>query len=614
MTTRTTTPTGTRTVKRKTTYDTTYGMPITLEDSGDTAKTGDETCTRKTYARNTADWIVSLTSRVGTYGVSCAATPAVPGDVISDITTAYDGQAVGAEPTKGDVTASYRVASYDPVTKAPVYQKVSGSTYDKLGRAVTATNALNRTITTAYVPDDSGYGPLKSRTTTSPSPQLHTTTTEVDPAWGTATKTTDANGNITEWSLDALGRLRSVWKPDRSRSLGDAASIVYAYSVNNDKETWVRTDALKADGQTYNSSYEIFDGLLRSRQKQVPAPNGGRVISETLYDDRGLAYVKNEQVHDNLVPSGTLANTFPGSVPASTETVFDAAGRATESVFRVYNEEKWRTKTAEQGDRTAVTAAAGGTGTLTITDAHGRVTERREYGGPVPTGTDYTRTLFEYTAGGQIEKMTGPDGAVWTYGYDLRGRQEYAIDPDKGRTDTTYNDVDQPTSVTSTLNGTSRTLITDYDELGRKSGTWDGVKDSAHQLTKFTYDSLAKGQPTASIRYVGGTTGKIYSQVVTGYDSLGRPKGTKTVIAASDPLVAAGAPQTFTTSTAYNIDGTVQSTSMLSLIHVYKRQAHRHRRHDRLRPEHRLLPVRRDRGDPPGHLHRGQAAPDPQPL
>ncbi|WP_078916364.1 RHS repeat-associated core domain-containing protein [Streptomyces viridochromogenes] len=562
VTTRTTTPTGARTVKRKTTYDTTYGMPVTLEDSGDTAKTGDETCTRKTYARNTSDWIVSLTSRVGTYGVSCATTPVVPGDVVSDITTAYDGQAVGAEPTKGDVTASYRVASYDPVTKAPVYQKVSGSTYDKLGRAVSATNALNRTITTAYVPDDTGYGPLKSRTTTSPSPQLHTTTTEVDPAWGTATKTTDANGNITEWSLDALGRLRSVWKPDRSRALGDAASIVYAYSVNNDKETWVRTDALKADGQTYNSSYEIFDGLLRSRQKQVPAPNGGRVISETLYDDRGLAYVKNEQVHDNLAPSGTLANTFPGSVPASTETVFDAAGRATESIFRVYDEEKWRTKTAEQGDRTAVTAAAGGTGTLTITDAHGRVTERREYGGPVPTGTDYTRTLYEYTAGGQIEKMTGPDGAVWTYGYDLRGRQEYAIDPDKGRTDTTYNDADQPTSVTSTLNGASRTLITDYDELGRKSGTWDGVKDSAHQLTKFTYDSLAKGQPTASIRYVGGTTGKIYSQVVTGYDSLGRPKGTKTVIAASDPLVAAGAPQTFTTSTTYNIDGTVQSTSM----------------------------------------------------
>ncbi|MFG2387033.1 RHS repeat domain-containing protein [Streptomyces avermitilis] len=559
-TTRTKISSGTRTVKQKTTYDTTYGMPVTVEDSGDVAKTGDESCVRTTYARNTSAWIVNLASRVETYSVACATIPALPGDTVSDVTTAYDSQAVGAAPTKGETTASYRIASYNATDKTPVYQQVSSSTYDKLGRPSTATNAANQTVKTTYVPDDTGYGPLTSKTSTDP--KLYTSTIEVDPAWGTATKTTDPNGNITEWSLDALGRLRSVWKPDRSRTLGDAASIVYTYSINNDKETWVRTDALKADGKTYNSSYEIFDGLMRSRQKQVPAPNGGRVISETLYDDRGLAYIANDQVHDDNAPTGILANAYPGSVPASTETVFDAAGRATDSIFRVYDQEKWRTKTDTQGDRTAVTAAAGGTGTLTIIDARGRLTERREYAGPVPTGSDYTRTLYEYTPGGQLKKMSGPDGAIWTYDYDLRGRKITSTDPDKGRTDTTYNDLDQPLTVTSTLDKVSRTLITAYDSLGRKTGTWDGVQDNTHQLTKFTYDSLAKGQPTAVIRYVGGTTGKIYSQVVTGYDSLGRSKGTKTVIAASDPLVMAGAPQTFTTSTTYNIDGTVQSTSM----------------------------------------------------
>ncbi|MER5907448.1 polymorphic toxin-type HINT domain-containing protein [Streptomyces mirabilis] len=558
--TRTETSTGTRTVKQTTTYDTTYGMPMTVEDSGDAAKTGDETCTRTTYARNTTDWLVAKVSRTEVYSVPCATAPVVPDKVVSDFTAAYDGQAAGVAPTKGDITASYRVASYNPVDKTPVYQQVSASTYDKLGRPLTETNALNKTARTTYIPDDTGYGPLTSKTTTDP--KLYSSTTEVDPAWGAATKTTDANGNVTEWSLDALGRLRSVWKPDRSRTLGDAASIVYAYSINNDKETWVRTDALKADGKTYNSSYEIFDGLLRSRQKQVPAPNGGRVIAETLYDDRGLAYITNTQVHDNVAPSGTLANTFPGSVPASTETVYDGAGRATDSIFRVYDQEKWRTKTDQQGDRTAVTAAEGGTGTLSITDARGRLVERREYGGPAPTGNDYTRTLFEYDPAGRLTKMTGPDNALWSYGYDLRGRKTTSTDPDKGTVTTTYNDADQPLTTTTTLDKATRTLITDYDELGRKIGTWDGTKDNAHQLTKYTYDSLAKGQPTAAIRYVGGTTGKIYSQVATGYDSLGRPKGTKTVIAATDPLVAAGAPQTFTTSAAYNIDGTVQSTSM----------------------------------------------------
>ncbi|MFI1031221.1 RHS repeat-associated core domain-containing protein [Streptomyces sp. NPDC020951] len=558
--TRTTTSTGTRTVKQKTTYDTTYGMPLAVEDTGDITKTGDESCVRTSYARNTSAWLVNAVSRTETYSVPCATTPVIPDDIVSDTTTAYDSQAFGVAPTKGEITASYRVANYNAVDKTPVYQQVSSSTYDKLGRPVTATNALNQTVKTTYVPDGTDYGPLTSKTSTDP--KLYTSTSEVDPAWGTATKTTDANGNVTEWSLDALGRLVSVWKPNRSRTLGDAASIGYAYSINNDKETWVRTDALKNDGKTYNSSYEIFDGLLRSRQTQVPAPNGGRVISETLYDDRGLAYIVNEQVHDDNAPSGTLANTFPGSVPASTETVFDAAGRATESVFRVYDQEKWRTKTAYQGDRTAVTAAAGGTGTVTLVDARGRITERREYGDPTPAGNDYTRTLYEYTPGGQLKKMTGPDGAVWSYGYDLRGRTTTSTDPDQGTVTTTYNDVDQPLTVTSALDGVSRTLITDYDELGRKTGTWDGVKDSAHQLTRFTFDSLAKGLPTAAIRYVGGTTGKIYSQVFTGYDSLGRAKGLKTVIAATDPLVVAGAPQTFTTTSVYNRDGTVQSTSM----------------------------------------------------
>ncbi|MFJ3646554.1 polymorphic toxin type 28 domain-containing protein [Streptomyces murinus] len=557
--TRTKTSTGTRTVATKSTYDQVYGMPMTVEDSGDTAKTGDETCTRTSYTRNTTDWLVDRVSRVETYAAGCAATPVLPRDAVSDVTTGYDGQAVGVAPTKGDVTSTYRLADYG-TDKTPVYQKVSAATYDRLGRPLSATDAVNQTTSTKYEPDDTGYGPLTR--TTSTDPKLYATVTDMDPAWGTATKVTDANGNVTEWSLDALGRLVSIWKPDRSRALGDAASIVYSYSVNQTKETWIRTGTLKSDGTTYNYSYEIFDSLLRSRQKQMPAPGGGRVIAETLYDDRGQAYLTNEQVHDNVAPEGTLANTFPGSVPASTETVFDAAGRATGTIFRVYDQEKWRTGINDQGDRTAVTAAPGGTGTLTVTDAQGRIVERREYAGPSPTGTAYTRTLYTYTSAGLIDTMTGPDNAVWDYGYDLRGRQTEVTDPDKGKVTTAYDDSDRPVSVTTTVNGVAKALITGYDELGRKTGTWEDVKDNNHQLTKFTYDSLAKGLPTAAIRYVGGTTGKIYSQVVTGYDSLGRPKGTKTVIAATDPLVVAGAPQTYSTSAVYNIDGTLQSTSL----------------------------------------------------
>lgn len=547
---------GARTVSSTTTYDTTYGMATRVDSAGDIAKSGDETCTRSTYARNTADWLVQYASRIETYAVGCSVTPTLPRDSISDVTTSYDGQAVGIAPTKGNITGSYRLSGYN--TSTPLYQTASTSTYDALGRPTAVTDSLNRTTKTSYVPDDAGYGPLTKQTVTDP--KLYTATTEIDPAWGKATKTTDANGNVTEWEFDALGRLTSVWKPNRIRAMQDAASIVYAYSVSKTAETWIRTDTLKSDGKTYNSSYQIYDSLLRPRQTQAPAPNGGRVISETIYDDRGLATISNAGVHDSTLPSGTLANTFPGSVPASTETVFDGAGRATESHFRVYDQTKWTTHTAYKGDQTAFTAAPGGTGTLTFTDAFGKTTERREYPSTTPAGDDYTATKYTYTPGGQVDTMTGPDGAKWTYTYDLRGRLVESTDPDKGKSTSTYNEADQVLTTTSTVDGKTKTLIREYDVLGREAGTWEDVKDNAHQLTKNLYDTVAKGKPTAAIRYVGGTTGQIYSNVVTGYDTMGQPTGVKTVLAATDPLVVAGAPQTFTTSTSYNLDGTVQNT------------------------------------------------------
>ncbi|KOG11139.1 MULTISPECIES: hypothetical protein [Streptomyces] len=123
-----------------------------------------------------------------------------------------------------------------------------------------------------------------------------------------------------------------------------------------------------------------------------------------------------------------------------------------------------------------------------------------------PTGDDCTATKYTYTPGGQVEAMTGPDRAKWTYTYDLRGRLVEPTDPDKGKSTSTYNDADQVLTTTATVDGTTRTLLREYDILGRRVGTWEDVKDNAHQLTKNTYDTVAKGKAAASIRYDGGTT------------------------------------------------------------------------------------------------------------
>lgn len=67
------------------------------------------------------------------------------------------------------------------------------------------------------------------------------------------TKQTDANYKITDWQFDALGRVTSIWQPNRSRALNDAASVVYAYGMTKTAAPWVRTDTLKADGKTYTT-------------------------------------------------------------------------------------------------------------------------------------------------------------------------------------------------------------------------------------------------------------------------------------------------------------------------------------------------------------------------
>ncbi|MFE7401759.1 polymorphic toxin-type HINT domain-containing protein [Streptomyces sp. NPDC057557] len=551
-------PDGTyRTQSSTTTFDTTYGSPISINDAGDDAVSGDETCTKTTYVRNTSAWLINFPSRVESYAVACGTAPQLPEDTLSDTTTAYDSQPAGTAPTAGDATAVARVKSY--TAGVPDYQPVATTGYDALGRVASTKDALNRSTTTTYTPDSTGYGPVTGSVITDP--KGYTVTSTIDPAWGSVTKSVDVNGSTTEYAFDALGRLTEVWQPDRLRGLGDAASIEYEYSVSNADASWVRTGTIKADGKTYNSSYEIFDSLLRSRQNQSPSPAGGRVISETLYDDRGLATISNADVHDETAPAGALANTLPGSVPASTETVIDGAGRVTESIFRVYDQEKWRTKTAHLGDRVANTAADGGSGTLAITNGRGQTTERREYAGPKPEGDDYTKTTYTYWPNGQVKTMTGPDQSVWTYTYDLRGRVTEKTDPDSGKTTTSYDDADQ---VLSTTDARNKTVLFDYDVLGRTIGTWDGIKDNAHQLTRLTYDTVAngKGQPAASVRYVGGvgqTGSKVYSSQIVKYDSLYRATESKTVLAATDPLVLAGAPSTYTTNQIFNADGSTQS-------------------------------------------------------
>ncbi|MGX9886527.1 RHS repeat-associated core domain-containing protein [Streptomyces sp. NPDC002276] len=570
------------------------GQPLKVYDAGDTAITGDETCTRTWYAANADLGINSLVSRTRVVGRACSTietdlslptSAASRGDILSDSAVVYDGPttttawSAAQTPTRGQPTWTGRASAYPASAtsgeRAPSsWQTLSRITYDTLGRVATSTDTAGNSSSTSYVPVASG--PLtRTKVTNAKSQNSYT---YADYARGLPLKVYDVNNKITETTYDALGRATATWLPNRLRSGDYSASYTYAYSVTNNAPSWSSTSSIKADGTTYNTSYSLYDSLLRPLQTQAPTPQGGRLLTDTRYDSRGLAYETYADMFDSTAaPNGTYARAEYGRTPKQTNTVFDGVERPVTSTFYVYGVQKWSTSSTYTGDSTATTALDGGSATRTVVDAQGRTVETREYAGTSPAdqgfgatvGSPYTSTRFTYTRDGKQSTITGPDSA-WSYLYDLYGRQVSATDPDRGTATTGYTNLDQ---VSWTKDAAGRVVVDAYDVLGRPTGTWSAAATAdltstteeqvdANKLTARAYDSLAKGQVDSTTRYVGGVSGSAYTSKVTAYDDMYRATTTQLVLPANDPLVTSKAvTQTLTSSTYYNIDGSQQYTS-----------------------------------------------------
>lgn len=561
-------------------YDT-LGMVTSLDDYGQKGLGGDETCTRTWYARNETVGITSLVSRSRTVARECSitdaaldlpATSATRGDVLSDTAVVYDnpdatGWSATQTPTKGEATWTGRATGYaatptsDGERKPTGWQTVSTAGFDALGRPTTLTDAVGHTTSTAYTPATAG--PLTKTVTTNP--KGHQAVSFLDPRRGLALRSYDVNQKKTELNYDALGRLTEVWLPNRIRG-SQAPNAKFAYHLDNTKPSWVSTSILKKDGETYNTTYSLYDSLLRPLQTQAPTPQGGRLLTDMRYDSRGLAYEAYADIFDTTsTPNGTYTRAEYGEAPKQTETVFDGAERPTTSTLHIYGVKKWSVTTSYTGDSVATTAVEGGSAQRAITDIRGRTVEARQYASINPADADYgtgpgatyAATRFTYALDGQQKSITGPDGTKWTYSYDLFGRRSGTEDPDKGRSTIEYNALDQAVKATDSR---GKSILTAYDELGRPTGTWTGSKSDANQLTGYAYDTLLKGLPTSSTRYVGGKTGQAYTQAVTAYDSLGRATGTRLELPADDPFVAAGASRTFDFESSYSVDGSLRMT------------------------------------------------------
>ncbi|WP_416069775.1 polymorphic toxin-type HINT domain-containing protein [Streptomyces sp. AK02-01A] len=558
-------------------FEDTAGRIVQVDDEGDVKTASDDECTRATYADNTIAWILRAVVRVETVATKCGTTPDRSKDVIADVRNAYDGQDYGAAPTLGDATHTATLKSHDGTTAT--YTE-AGATYDTAtGRPLTATDITGivtatgtaapvrtdrkdgRTTTTVYSPT-TGF-PTEMTVTGPPAvpgtaATAQSTKTTYDTLRGLPVTVLDTNNKRTDTTYDALGRSLKTWLPNRSKANSDTPNYEFSYSITDNKPVAIATKTLKGAG-AQQTAYTLYDGFLRPRQTQAPGPDGGRLVDDTFYDERGLTAKSFATYYNTGAPSAELL-VLDNALAVETQAwnTYDGLGRVIKSQQVAGNGDGGTvlatTSTTYGGDRINVTPPHGATPTTTVSDVRGNTTDLLQYHAVNPTGPADT-THYDYTPAGKLAKLTDPSGNTWSYTYDQRGNLTGVHDPDKGDATSAYDDRNV---LTSTTDARKQTVTHVYDGIGRETETHDGGA-TGPLLTKHVWDpSGAEGQLASATRYVGGATGSAYTTTYNIYDTLYRPNRITTTI----PSVAGeeGLAGAYQSNVKYNVDGTLQST------------------------------------------------------
>ncbi|MFJ1600575.1 polymorphic toxin-type HINT domain-containing protein [Streptomyces sp. NPDC088261] len=534
-----------RSLRTNTTYDTTYGLPLTVESLGDTERTGDESCAVLSYVHNTAKNLIGLDKETLTTAGTCAAAPDAPVSArIAGSRVAYDDLAFGTTPTSGSATTTW---SLDGTGSA--WQQTAELTYDSYGRVLTTTNANKETEKTTYLPTTGQVYSIVEENA-----KKQTSTTYLEPARGTTLKDVDANGRTTLYEYDALGRTTKGWAT--SQSADEKPSVTFSYNTAPSEPVSVVSSTLKDNGTDYDDSIVFYDGLGRERQRQEPAVGDGRLITDTIYSANGTVERTNNGYYADGLPQPVMFEVDSDfKIPNATLYKYDGQGRVlAETPYLAGATVEEKATRYEYGyDWSTVIPPTGAAAQRSWSDALGRDVR-------IDTYTDATRTAFRsmtYSYDVRGDQVKAEDSAknVWSYTYDALGRQVTATDPDTGTSRTTYDLLNRPETTTD---GNENKVWTKYDELGR---TVEERKNSSsgELLTSASYDAAgALGLPHSTTRY---TDGLPYTSTVTGYTPDYQPTGTTLTLPAT---IAAqyGLQETYAYSYEYSKSGQLRTASL----------------------------------------------------
>jgi len=485
----------------------------------------------------------------------------------------YDGQGRA-------LTTTVNADPHDPAAAGRAdLNRTTVTAYDARGRAVGQQNPLGRWASTGYdalgqatrsVRDctTGGFFPLRvamgcaAYSTLVPDQNL-TTGTQYD-ALGRAYESTDARGYLTQTAYDGLGRAIAVTQnytgtgtfdpayADRNVSTGtvyDALGRTVAttnalgspttYAYNGlDQTVAVTTQATLTSTRTSQTGY---DGTGATRWTQGP---DGQL---TVYHVDGLGRV----ITTTQDYTGT-GQSVPGrtDLNLSTGTVYDAAGRAIETIdpaghviSNTYNLRDQLTQTVRNYVPVGQVCAQPPCNVTT--------NSTYDHAGDLiaTTDADGHTTTDGYDAAGEQTSTTDPLGYTTAISYDVGGRAITTTDPLGRQSVTAYDDLDevisQTTGITTGATGgyqtTGTTSVYTYSYgLQTDSSGPDGVD------TRQQYDGLGR-VVTSTLGYGTG----LDQVTATGYDAAGR---------AVTSTVGAGTPLQRLDVTGYNPDGSITQT------------------------------------------------------
>ena len=526
--------------------------------------TGGDSSRTVSYTYDNHDQVATQTEPAGATsggtGQTGGASSANPGGA----TTAYDYDEFGNVSAKTDpngnvyrysyneyqeatlvelYTSSTSASSQTASCTAPAIQDGDGgcdlvldsSAYDAAGRLASTTDAMGRTTSYTYNPDQELTSAETTDPTTSPTTSRLTGYSYDAAGNMTGTSVTALSGSttgastVTDYTYDA-DNLRTSEVSDAGSASGDLNRTV-AYTYDLDRHVTSQTVGTTAQGgpsvtdQTYDTagdqlSQTVVDGSTNLTTSWTYDQNGLPLSMTTPDGNASGATAANYTTNYSYDPDGNLSTVtgppvqtqaYSAQAPTSTRPVTTYGYDSYDEQTQVEDPDGNVTTTGYDGDgRVASVQQPSYTPPGASSPVNGTTSYAYDEDGNLAQVTDPAGNVTSYTHDplGDVTSVTEPQlpgqsaPGVWNYTYDANGEQTSAQDPLGNTSHATYNYFGETATATDAMGNTTSYA---YNYLGdpTKVTTPDG------SVTTSTYDHL--GELTATADAYGDTSSFSYN-------------------------------------------------------------------------------------------------------